>query len=87
VAPHLWFDWVTRLRGDAGTAGSGYLLGIIARVAVAAVLVVIGGLTNRAWLVPVASMIAIPIIWPDSLAILLAAPHLIAHPPQRLVRR
>ncbi len=83
LAPHLWFDWVNRLRGDSGTAGSGYLLGIVARVAVAAALVVIGGWTNRAWLVPVASMIAIPIIWPDSLAILLAAPHLIAHPPQQ----
>jgi hypothetical protein len=83
IAPHLWFDWVSRLRGDSGTAGSGYLLGIVARVAVAAALVVIGGWTNRAWLVPVASMIAIPIIWPDSLAILLAAPHLIAHPPQQ----
>ena len=82
LAPHLWFDWVTRLRGDSGTAGSGYLLGIGARVAVAAVLVAIGALTNRAWLVPVASMIAIPIIWPDSLAMLLAAPNLIAHRPR-----
>src|SRR5579859_521120 len=60
LAPHLWFDWVTRLRGDSGTAGSGYLLGIVARVAIAAALVAVGALTNRAWLVPVASMIAIP---------------------------
>jgi Glycosyltransferase family 87 len=83
LAPYLWFDWVNRLRGDSGTAGSGYLLGIVVRVAVAAALVAIGARTNRAWLVPVASMLAIPIIWPDSLAILLAAPHLIAHPPQQ----
>jgi hypothetical protein len=82
LAPHLWFDWVARLRGDSGTAGSGYLLGIVARVVVAAVLVAIGAATNRAWLVPVASMVAIPIIWPDSLAMLLAAPRLIAHPPR-----
>jgi hypothetical protein len=81
IAPQVWFDWISRLRGDTNTAGSGYLLSVVARVAVAALLVVIGGLTNRAWLVPVASMLAIPIIWPDSLAILLAAPHLIARPP------
>lgn len=83
IAPHLWFDWISRLRGDTTTAGSGYLLSIVARIAVAGLLVIIGGLTNRAWLVPVASMLAIPIIWPDSLAILLAAPHLIARPPGR----
>ena len=81
IAPQLWLDWVNRLRGDTNTAGSGYLLSVVARVVVAALLVTIGGLTNRAWLVPVASMLAIPIIWPDSLAILLAAPHLIARPP------
>ena len=81
VAPQLWFDWIGRLRGDTNTAGSGYLVSVVARVTVAALLVVLGGLTNRAWLVPVASMLAIPIIWPDSLAILLAAPHLIARPP------
>lgn len=81
IAPQLWLDWVNRLRGDTNTAGSGYLLSVVARVVVAALLVTIGGLTNRAWLVPVASMVAIPIIWPDSLAILLAAPHLIARPP------
>ena len=81
LAPHLWFDWVARLRNDTGTAGSAYLIGILIRVGVAATLVAIGALTNRAWLVPVACTISLPIIWPDSLAILLAAPHLIAHPP------
>ena len=86
LAPDLWFEWIARLRGDTGTAGSGYLLTIIVRVALAAVLVVGGALTNRAWLVPVASMLAIPIIWPDSLAVLLAAPHLIANPPARPTR-
>lgn len=83
IGPTLWFDWVARLRGDTGTAGGPYLLFLAGRVAVAALLVALGAWLNRAWLVPVAAMVAIPIIWPDSLAILLAALHLIAHPPRR----
>ena len=82
MAPHLWFEWVDRLRGDTGTAGGGYLLFLGARVVVAALLVALGAALNRAWLVPVAAFVAIPIIWPDSLAILLASIHLIAHPPR-----
>ena len=81
LAPHLWFDWVARLRGDSGTAGGGYLAFLVARVAAAGLLVTLGAVLNRAWLVPVGAFLAIPIIWPDSLAILLASLHLIAHPP------
>jgi hypothetical protein len=73
LAPGLWFAWVARLSGGTGTAGSGYMLFLVARLVLAAGLVVVGAKTNRAWLVPVAATIAVPIIWPDSLAMLLAA--------------
>jgi hypothetical protein len=73
LAPGLWFAWVERLTGGTGTAGSGYMLFLVARLVVAAAMVVVGARTNRAWLVPVAATIAVPIIWPDSLAMLLAA--------------
>ena len=73
LAPSLWFGWVERLTGDTGTAGDGYMLFLIARLALAGVMVVAGALTGRAWLVPVAATVAVPIIWPDSLAMLLAA--------------
>lgn len=86
IAPQLWFEWVARLTGDTGTAGQGYMLLLVARVLVAAGIVVIGALLNRAWLVPVAATIAVPILWPDSLAMLLAAAYLIRHPPGSLRR-
>ena len=85
VAPGLWFQWVERLTGDTGTAGSGYMALLVGRLALAAVLVAVGAMTNRAWLVPVAATIAVPIIWPDSLAMLLAAVYLIRHRPSRPV--
>jgi hypothetical protein len=73
LAPGLWFEWVVRLTGGSGTAGSGYMLFLVARLIFAAGLVVVGAKTDRAWLVPVAATIAVPIIWPDSLAMLIAA--------------
>ena len=86
IAPQLWFQWVARLTGDTGTAGQGYMLLLAARLLVAAGIVAIGALINRAWLVPVAATVAVPILWPDSLAMLLAAVYLIRHPPESLRR-
>jgi hypothetical protein len=72
IAPALWFDWMERLRGDTGTAGNVYVALIGVRLAIAAVMVLYAARSGRAWLVPVAVVIALPILWPDSLAILLA---------------
>lgn len=73
IAPQLWFDWIDRLRGDTDTAGGGYLTFLAGRVLLAGALVWLGARTGRAWLIPVAATLAVPIIWPDSLAMLLAA--------------
>ena len=83
IAPQLWFDWVTRLTGDTGTAGSGYMALLVARLALAAALVAVAARFDRAWVVPVAATIAVPILWPDSLAMLLAAVYLIRRRPPR----
>ncbi|HET7520682.1 MAG TPA: glycosyltransferase family 87 protein [Candidatus Limnocylindria bacterium] len=83
VAPQLWFDWVNRLTGDTGTAGSGYMALLVARLALAAVLVAVAARFDRAWLVAVAATIAVPILWPDSLAMLLAGVYLIRRRPRR----
>lgn len=78
LAPNLWFEWLDRMRGDTGTAGDTYLLVLVARVAGAAALVFVAGLIGRAWLIPIAVLISLPILWPDSLALLLACFPLIA---------
>jgi hypothetical protein len=72
LSPDLWLDWVTRLRGDTQRAGDVYVTLIGVRLAVAAAIVVYAGSRGRAWLVPIAVVLALPILWPDSLAILLA---------------
>jgi hypothetical protein len=78
IGPDLWFAWLARLRGDTGTAGGTYLAILLVRLAVAGVLVIVAARTGRGWLVPIAVLISLPILWPDSLAILLACFPLIA---------
>ena len=72
LTPTLWFDWVDRLRGDTGRAGDLYVTLIGVRLALAAAIVLYAGARGRAWLIPIAVVLALPILWPDSLAILLA---------------
>jgi hypothetical protein len=78
IGPDLWFAWIDRMRGDTGTAGGTYLLVLVGRIGAAAVLVFVGGLIGRAWLIPIAVLVSLPILWPDSLALLLACFPLIA---------
>jgi len=72
IAPGLWLDWAERLRGDTERAGDIYVALLGVRLALAAVLVAYAGRSGRAWLVPIGVVLALPILWPDSLAILLA---------------
>ncbi len=72
LGPHLWFEWVARLRADTQTAGDLYVSLIGVRLAIAALLVAYAGWAGRSWLIPIAIVVALPILWPDSLAILLA---------------
>jgi Glycosyltransferase family 87 len=67
LAPSAWFDWVTLLTSNAER---GQLL--LPRVALGVVLVAVGALTDRRWLVPVAVWIAIPVVWINAWVILLA---------------
>lgn len=83
LAPDLWFEWLARLRGDTQRAGDLYVALIGVRLAVGALIVLYAGWRGRAWLVPIAVVIALPILWPDSLAILLACFPLWAHRSSR----
>lgn len=87
VAPGLWAEWIARLRGDTGTAGDLYVTLIGVRLALAAALVIYAGRAARPWLVPIAVVLALPILWPDSLAILLACFPLLARSDARRHRR
>ena len=75
-----WARWIEILRADATTAGEAafttvgwYLpIGLGPRLAVAVAVVVVAALTDRRWLVPFAVVLAMPVVWLNSLAVLSA---------------
>ena len=67
LAPTAWIDWYHFL---TGSTGSGELL--YPRIALAAVIVAAGAWTGRAWTVPIAVWLALPVVWIESWVILLA---------------
>ena len=89
-----WAHWVDLLRADAGGAGSAefqtvgwYLpIGIGPRLAVAIVVVIAAAWTNRRWLLPVGVVLAMPVVWLNSLAVLAACVPL-AFPDRFALRR
>jgi hypothetical protein len=75
IAPRYWFDWVTTMRQAIDfRPETPYPVDIpfLYRAVFAAGLALWGGVTNRRWTVPVAGMIALPIIWWHSFSMLLA---------------
>ena len=67
LSPTAWFDWYDFLRASTG---SGELL--YPRIGIAAVIVVIGAVTDRRWTIPIAVWLALPVVWIESWVILLA---------------
>ena len=67
LAPQVWADWVALLRDNGGTQAQV----LVIRLVVAAVIVAWGGLTDRPWTVPLAAMLALPVVWMDSFSMLL----------------
>ncbi len=82
VAPSAWFDWVKFLTtSQASGAGSNDWYDFLfpplwLRIAAAALLVVWGARTDRRWVVPVATAVAMPVVWVTTPAILVAIPRL-----------
>ncbi len=82
VAPGAWFDWIKFLTTSQETgAGPNDWYSFLfpplwLRVAAAAALIVWGARTDRRWVVPVATCIAMPVFWITTPAILVAIPRL-----------
>jgi hypothetical protein len=76
IGPGQWFDWIRLLRESAAVSVPGDI-GVIPgplwlRVALATVLVLIGGRLGWRWTVPVAAAVSLPVTWSSGLAILVA---------------
>jgi hypothetical protein len=82
VASDLWLRWFEMLAGNVeSTRPSVFEIPVLPRLAVAAVLVAIGVWRDRPAIVPVAAMLALPAIWVNSLAMLVAVIPLWRRPP------
>ena len=72
IAPGLWADWVRSLLSFAGAQPPTAVPPLWLRLPVAAALAYIAGRKGRAWLVPIAVFLALPVLWLQGLAILTA---------------
>ncbi|HLY12725.1 MAG TPA: glycosyltransferase family 87 protein [Candidatus Limnocylindrales bacterium] len=68
LQPGAWSDWIAFLLASTGRGDA-----LIPRIALGIVLVLFGAATGRAWLVPVAVWIALPVVWINAWVILLAS--------------
>jgi hypothetical protein len=80
VAPSLWPDWIAVLQATQARetrASTPFdFIPLPIRVAIAAGLVVWAARTERRWVVPVAATLALPVVYLNGLAMLVAAPYL-----------
>ena len=77
IDQNLWLDWLEALLRGPHTYETGHPLGPLAvRIGIAALGVAYAARTDRAWLVPIAMVIAVPGLWPLSFALLAALPRL-----------
>ena len=76
IDPGAWRTWISTLMSSLGqplvTPGWYLPVPLLPRFTVAAVLIGWGALGNRHWTVPIGVVLALPVIWFNSLAILVA---------------
>ena len=74
----LWRAWFDTLLNADATYELGHPLGPLPlRLALGALVTAYGARTGRAWLVPIAMLIAVPGLWAFNLALLAAVPRLL----------
>ena len=80
--PDLWRAWVATLLEADATYELGHPLGPLPlRLAIAAAITAAGAWTGRAWLVPIAMLVAVPGLWAFNLGLLAAMPRLLHRQP------
>jgi hypothetical protein len=75
ITPDLWADWFALLTSSTGssTVPGSVPIPLLARLPFAAAIVAYSALTGRSWLLPLGVLLAMPVIWWGSLAILTAS--------------
>ena len=75
LAPQLWAQWIQVMRDSLSfVPPRPYPINIpfLVRAPIAAAIALWGGYTNRSWTIPVAGVLALPIVWLPGLSILIA---------------
>ena len=67
LGPSAWQDWIAFLLASPGRSEL-----LLPRLVIGALLVALGAITGRRWLVPVAVWMSLPVVWINSWVILLA---------------
>ncbi len=78
--PAQWGRWIELLRSEAAgpaaasfeTVGWYLPIAVLPRLGLAVVVIAVAGLTDRRWLLPFGVVLAMPVIWLNSLAVLAA---------------
>jgi Glycosyltransferase family 87 len=77
LAPSLWGQWISYVLGTglSPELGTAYAIAIplLIRLPAAALLVIWGARTNRAWTLPTGAMLGLPVLWLVGLAMLTGA--------------
>ena len=78
LAPETWLLWFAYLRDNAGLGPltDSVAVPFLWRAPIAVAVMLIAARTDRAWLIPGATILATPIIWPATFVLLLATPKL-----------
>jgi len=78
LQPELWGQWIDVLSasGDTRLQTTAEFGPLFVRLPVALGLVMAAGFLRRPWLLPIAAIVSMPVIWPASLAVLTAIPRL-----------
>jgi hypothetical protein len=63
VAPDLWVAWIDRLVASSGSSTASLAVPLIVRLPLAIALTYFGARRNQRWVMPVAALLALPVIW------------------------
>jgi glycosyl transferase family 87 len=89
IKPSLWAEWIDVLANRSGgpnTAGLWGAIPLVVRLPAAAVIVVFAARTDRRWLVPIAAIVAMPVVWPNAYSVAVAVIPLLAYDRARTMR-
>ena len=72
IAPSSWFAWIEHVSSESNQAFNLVPVPLLVRLPIAALVAALAARTDRSWLLPVAAVLALPLLWIHGLAILVA---------------